>query len=119
MIITINEIPPSNNEYMGNSRSFHLYRREKDRWHLLVRAAISERPKEPYKKAAVSLLYFFPDRHRRDPDNYSGKFILDALVREGILADDNFDVITLTVQKGGVDRKQPHTVVEIKEQTND
>ena len=42
MKIVINEIPPSNNQYMGNSHNFNDYRREKERWHWLVKSAINK-----------------------------------------------------------------------------
>ena len=114
--ITINDIPPSNNKYMGNSHNFNEYRREKERWHWLIRAAINneaQRPKEPLQKAIVNITYYFKDKIRRDPDNYSGKMILDPLVREGILIDDSFDVVTLVLD-GRVDKDNPRTEIEIR-----
>lgn len=70
---------------------------------------------EAYEKAEVVITYFFKDRRRRDPDNYSGKLILDGLTKAGVIKDDDFDHITLTVQKGGVDKNNPRTVIEVKE----
>lgn len=117
MKITVNEIPPSNNKYMGNSRNFNEYRRKKERWHWLIKAALTrvKKPREPYEHAAVHISYYFKDRRRRDPDNYSGKMILDPLVREGILKDDSFDNIVLTVSKSGVDKDNPRVEIEVKE----
>lgn len=114
MKITVNDIPPSNNQYMGNSHSFRAYHRKKEEWHWLVKAAIKERPEKPYTRALVTITYFFKDKRRRDPDNYSGKFILDALTQEGIIADDSFDVIDLLVKKGGVDKNNPRTEIEVR-----
>jgi hypothetical protein len=39
--------------------------------------------------------FHFPSKHRRDPDNFASRMIpvWNALVREGLLADDNVDVI--------------------------
>ena len=113
--IQINDIPPSNNNYMGNSSNFNIYRRKKEEWHWLIKAALKERPSTPIKKAIVSITYFFKDNRRRDPDNYSGKFILDPLVKEGVLSDDSFDVVTLKIQKGEACRDNPHTVIEVTE----
>ena len=112
--ITINEVPPTNNKYMGNSHNFNEYRREKERWHWLVRLALNkaEKPKTPLEKATVSITYYFKDKRRRDPDNYSGKMLLDPLVREGILIDDSFNVVTLVIN-GRVDSKNPRTEIEI------
>ena len=115
MKIVVNDIPPSNNEYMGNSHNFNDYRQQKVRWHWLIKAALckTKKPKKPLEKALVKISYYFKDNHRRDPDNYSGKMILDPLVKEGILKDDSFDVITLQVGKGGVDKLHPRTEIEI------
>lgn len=114
MKITVHDIPPSNNRYLGNSHNFNAYRREKERWHWLIRAAIKTKPKEPYIRAKVRITYYFPDRRRRDPDNYSGKFILDPLVREGILKDDSFTCAVLEL-RAEVDKGNPRTEIEVEE----
>lgn len=116
MKITVHDIPPSNNQYMGNSRNFNIYRREKERWHWLIKSALTKvkKPCEPYERAAVHIMYYFKDGRRRDPDNYSGKMILDPLVREGVLKDDNFSAIELRLS-GSVDKDSPRTEIEVKE----
>ena len=100
---------------MGNSRNFNVYRHEKERWHWLIRGAINkaQKPKKPLQRAIVSITYYFKDKRRRDPDNYSGKMLLDPLVREGILIDDSFDVVTLVLD-GKVDRQNPRTEIDIR-----
>ena len=112
MKIIVQDIPPSNNEYMGNSHNFNKYRNEKQKWHWMIKAAIKKKPAKPYVKATVELLYFFKTRVRHDPDNYSGKFILDALVSEGILKDDSFNNITL-ILKADYDKENPRTDITI------
>lgn len=107
-------IPPSNNEFMGNSHSHRIYASKKQEWHWLIKAAIRKKPDKPFNRAAVEITYFFPDRRRRDPDNYSGKFILDALVKEGVLIDDSFFVVRL-ILNAAVDKENPRTEIEIKE----
>lgn len=115
--IVVNDIPPTNNKYMGNSHNFNDYRRVKEEWHWLIKAALTkaDKPKTPLKYAIVTLTYYFRDNRRRDPDNYSGKMILDPLVREGILVDDSFDNIELRLRKGGVDKTNPRTEIEVEE----
>ena len=113
MKIVINEIPPSNNKYMGKTYNYAVYQREKQRWHWLIKCAIKERPKKPLEKAVVHITYYFKNRIRRDPDNYSGKMLLDPLVREGILVDDSFDAVTLMLD-GDYDKNNPRTEIEIK-----
>lgn len=101
----IPEIPPSNNRYAGRMNCWE-YRSEKQRWKLLVRQAVGRKiPPEPLSRATVTLIYHFKDNRRRDPDNYSGKMILDGLTAAGIIADDCFSCIDLQLRavydKGG------------------
>jgi len=118
--IVINDIPPSNNQYMGNSHNFNAYRREKERWHWMIKSALNkaEKPKKPIEKAIIHITYYFKDKRRRDPDNYSGKMLLDPLVREGILIDDSFSNITL-VLSASHDKDKPRTEIEIRSVEND
>ena len=113
--LVIDDIPSSLNKYLGNSKDYNIYRREKERWHWLIKAALckTKKPAQPFEKAEVYVTYFFKDRRRRDRDNYSGKMLLDPLVREGIIKDDSFDDIYLNVDKGGVDKLHPRTEIEI------
>ena len=105
---------------MGNSHNFNEYRREKERWHWLIKAAINnaQKPQKPLQKAVVNITYYFKDKRRRDPDNYSGKMLLDPLVKEGILIDDSFDVVTLVLD-GKVDKSNPRTEIEIRSIENE
>lgn len=114
--ITIQKTPPSNNKFIGNSNNFNIYRREKEAWHWLIKAAIMEKPEIPFEKAIVHIKYFFKDARRRDPDNFSGKMLLDPLVREGILRDDSFKNIELRLS-ADVDKQQPRTEIMIYERT--
>lgn len=113
--ITVDGIPPSNNKYMGKSYHFEQYQSKKREWHLRVKAAAKNKPKNPFERAVVKLTYHFRDRKRRDPDNYSGKFILDALVKEGIIKDDSFDCVTLILGQGEPNSKRPNVEVEVVE----
>ena len=110
-------IPPSNNEYQGNGgmKKNMEYQREKRQWAGYVQMFCNPKPRQPLKRARITLQYFFPDRRRRDPDNYSGKFILDGLVKAGIIADDNFFVIDLFLKADIDTNKQGFTVIEVTE----
>lgn len=113
MIYTIPVIPPSNNRYLGRENQWD-YRKEKKIWQDLVAMCCHPRPEKPVEHAQVILTYFFPDKRRRDPDNYSGKMVLDGLVRAGILVDDSFSHIDLLL-RGAHDRKNPRLEIQIKE----
>lgn len=114
---TIDEIPPSSNKFNGRKNVWE-YRNEKKRWEQLIRLKCRPKPDKPFEKAVVKLTYFFRTRTRHDPDNYSGKFILDGLVRAGILKDDSFGNITLELA-GSVDKECPRTEIEVTGEEED
>lgn len=117
-IYTIPFIPPSNNKYQGNGRkgSNFQYQNEKKNWANYCKIYCRPVPPEPLKYCDVTLIYHFKDKLRRDPDNYSGKFILDGLVKAGILIDDSMSVIdTLSITLGECKPKDPAVEIIIKE----
>lgn len=117
MKLIINDIPPSNNKFMGRGTRYVQsiqYQEEKQKWEWLIKAAIGKnKPKIALERATIAITYYFKDRRRRDPDNYSGKFLLDGLVRCGVIEDDSFSNIDL-VLRGTVDRDNPRTEIEIR-----
>ena len=108
---SINDIPPSNNRFIGRNNKWQ-YIKEKKEWEELIYYSCNPKPKVPINKAVVILHYFFKTKNRRDPDNYSGKFILDGLVKSGILKDDSFNNINL-VLKASLDKENPRTEINI------
>lgn len=111
----IPNIPPSNNKFIGREVRYQ-YQAAKKEWARLVMLFCTPKPTRPIDKSIVKLTYFFKDRRRRDPDNYSGKMLLDGLVRAGVITDDSFDNIHLIIS-GNYDKENPRTVIEIKELT--
>ena len=111
--IVIPDIPPSNNAYMGRDDRWG-YQKEKGNWLVKVRAALRKKPQKPFCRAYVHIHYDYTDNRRRDPDNCSGKFLLDALVQERIIVDDSFQHIDLALTASF---KQPkkQTVITIEE----
>lgn len=114
--LVIDGIPPSLNRFAGRGNLWE-YRHAKDDWTAMVQWAIKmSRTNETFAKAAVTIRYFFPDRRRRDPDNFCGKFLLDGLTRGGVIVDDDFRHITLTLE-GAVDPKRPRVEIEVRDAT--
>lgn len=110
----VNDIPPSNNKFMGNNHSFHIYGSLKEKWFRYICKALdsSIKPKEAIEKSEVIITYYFKDKRRRDPDNYSGKFLLDPLVKLRVIKDDSFNNIKLTL-KAYTDKDNPRTEIEV------
>ena len=111
-------VPPSMNQFNGRT-NVQVYRAVKADWTDRVTwQARARRPKRPFERAEVLIEYQFQDNRRRDPDNYSGKFSLDGLTKGGIIRDDSFKHISLTV------RAKPNpgpaeTTITIREVLND
>ena len=82
IVIVLPFLPPSLNRVAG--RGPYNYRQAKERFTEQVRLnCLNGRPKAPVDRSTVTIRYYFPDRRRRDPDNYSGKFLLDGLTKAG------------------------------------
>ena len=70
------------------------------------------------RKASLRITYVFPQRRRRDPDNFAamGKWIADGLVDAGVILDDSAETLTVLPVRLRVDRaKGPMTIVEVSE----
>lgn len=77
------------------------------------------REKWPYCKARVSLTFVFPRGRRRDKDNLVAMFKpgLDALVKVGLLTDDDSKHLTIGEVKVEVDKERaPLTIIELEEE---
>ena len=109
----IEDVPPSNNKFIGRNNIWE-YQEYKKLWQKYILMLCLPRPEKPIKRARVIIDYYFKDKRRRDPDNFSGKMILDGLVRAGILEDDSFNNIEL-VLKAEVDKEKPRTEITVKE----
>jgi crossover junction endodeoxyribonuclease RusA len=109
----IKAIPPSNNQFIGRNVRWK-YQDIKKQWAEMIYLVCRPKPQQPFKHSAVQLTYYFKDRRRRDPDNYSGKMILDGLVRSGILQDDSFNNVDL-ILRGSYDKENPRTEIKITE----
>lgn len=106
-------IPPSNNKYMGKTQNHGVYQADKQYWQDMVGWSVKATGwrGEPLKKAKVELIYHFANSTRRDPDNYSGKFILDGLKKFGVIVDDSFNNIQLLLSMGKNDKGNPHVEI--------
>ena len=111
---TILAIPPSNNKFIGKT-NWREYQSTKKQWALLIKGCCKPVPEAPLNKAKVTLHYFFPDYRNRDYDNYSGKMVLDGLVKARIIADDSFKHIVQLQLRAEVDKNRPRLEITVKE----
>ena len=107
-------IPPSLNQWAKwhwSKVAAHKKQIERDVYY----SAFSQRPKEPYRYAKVTITYFFKDhRHRDIVDNYSPKFLMDGLVKAKILEDDRTEYVGIPELVMAYDKENPRTVIIIE-----
>ena len=115
--LSIPQVPLSINETRG--MNIHKLRRIKDMWVDEVWAAIvfnNIRLRNPLIKATLSIKIFFKTNAKRDADNYPCKEVIDAIKNNGIIVDDNFDVVGRPeIDITGRDKNHPRTEIIISE----
>jgi hypothetical protein len=72
---------------------------------------------EPIDPAVVEVEFHYPDNRRRDPDGSLAhvKGLLDGLVRAGVLVDDSWDHVALSLRRGRPSPLRPYVVVTVRE----
>jgi Holliday junction resolvase RusA-like endonuclease len=117
--LTIPGIPPSLNQW---SRMHWLKAsRIKKQWEndilytFLSIGKVWKKNEFPYKKASIKITYYFSTKRRRDIDNMNQKFILDGIVKAGIITDDSIEVIGQAEIVPECDKHNPRVEVEISE----
>lgn len=118
----IEAIPPSLNQWARWDR-MAAHRAKTEYGHYVALAVRQARHRgtwdgRPFDRARCVLRYHFPDARRRDADNYAGKFLLDGLVAEGVLADDDWTHLTLVLERGTMSRP-PWVEVVVEEERSD
>jgi Holliday junction resolvase RusA-like endonuclease len=102
---------PSLNTW-AKMRNFQV-RRLKECWRQRIGLYVLERNLGRVSgQVTVTVTYFFPDARPRDIDNYTPKFIMDAL-KEHLLDDDNSEVVTELRVRLCIDKARPRTEIEI------
>jgi len=119
MILRVDGIPPSLNEFMRMDR--YARNRAVKEWKETVALSALEQGLRNgiHGRASVTLEYHFRNKNRRDPDNYAGKFLLDGLTAAGLIEDDDFVHVDLHLRKGATDPLTPHVVIYIEPATEE
>ena len=94
----------------------HYYRRHHEDQEIqsqLLPLFLAARPREPLTACRLEVRFTFPDRQRRDLDNYlSGlKPWLDAAVAAGLLAEDRWECLHTITATARLRRGQPETLL--------
>jgi Holliday junction resolvase RusA-like endonuclease len=113
---TITDTLPGMNEYTrANRTNFHTGSEMKRDAELVVWAGIaSSRPAKSRGRVRVHFEWFEPNR-RRDPDNIrtGSKFILDGMVRAGVIEGDSQRFIAGLSDGFGCDNENPRIEVTV------
>lgn len=113
--LILKNFPMNLNEY--RNAHYHLVNQEKHQWEAYVAFECKAQKLEAMQTANIHFEFWFKDRRRHDPDNYAAcaKFILDGIVKAGILKDDSFQYIPeFKVTQGGLS-KQPYINITMED----
>ena len=84
-------------------------------YYAVVEEFVKTLPK--YKTITPTYTIYFNNKRKKDLDNYTfpmHKFLMDALVKGGVIVDDDYDYVTkITTKFGGIDDNN-YVVVNIK-----
>ena len=112
-VLTLRELPPSLNDW----QRWHWTRRRVETLRLaaIVRAVSVSARLPRLGSAEARVRCYFPDRRRRDPTNYAHwKPLWDALVRAGVLDDDDAAHLRVAAFDLLVDSARPRSEVEVR-----
>lgn len=112
--LELDGIPPTLNEWARTHWTKQREKKNEWEWTVLAAALKAKTGRPGYQEARIHITYHFKQKRRRDTDNYAPKFLLDALVKAGIIEDDRADRVNVTwafITGTGVRQ----TVIEIKE----
>jgi hypothetical protein len=112
-LLTMPDLPPSLNAW----QRWHWARRREETVRLATAILALARSARipPLHAAEASVRCYFPDRRRRDPTNYAHwKPFWDALVRAGVLDDDDAAHLHVAAFELLVDEERPRSEVELR-----
>lgn len=121
--IIINEFPPRIKVHPDiiskpNKKHDSSYKIVRDRWYNLIFNAVRELPQNifnkylPLPEALVWITFYIPQNIITDVDNFTIKFINDAIVLSNINEDDNYKAMSMILQ-GKSTTKDPRTEIII------
>lgn len=106
----------------SRSRHWRVSYRAKAETEMLVRSALRAANVPPQTQPVeVVVTWFAPDRRRRDSDamDFTKKAVLDAMVKAGVLVDDDLTHVPRTTTGIRVDRDRPRIEIRIQSANQD
>lgn|SRR3990167_9045299 len=110
-LVIPNKFPPSMNKI--RNQHFWWARKHKGEFTDAIFELAVTQGLRAYDKAFVQMRLFFPDRRRRDMDNYTPKYLLDGLVRAKVVPDDTPQYVFVLPTLLGYDKENPRTVLRL------
>lgn len=116
--IVLPYIPPS----MNQTNTWHWAKKAKEKKQVeedifLLAYSAKKGHSVPWKYAKIRITYHYPDLRRRDiVDNYNPKWIMDGIVKAGIIEDDRHEFVGVPELIPAYDKGNAHTTIEIWEE---
>lgn len=113
VVILDGERPPSWNKFYAGSH-WRERKRDADRIHWLVIAALDGRPARIVKPVEIVITAYFKGR-QFDPCNVPAKIYIDGLVQAGLLVNDTPRYVDSVTTRSRKDKDRPRVEIVIRE----
>lgn len=113
VIVLDGERPPSWNKYYAGVH-YRERKRDADRMHLLMIAALNGRPARIVKPVEITVTAYFKGR-QLDSDNIVAKGYVDGLVRAGLLVNDTPRYVDSVTTRSRKDKHRPRVEIVVRE----
>lgn len=117
--LVLPEFPPRLEVHWKKLPNRENYRAVRDRWFSLIETALEAAeeygvplPRDPFKRGTLWVTTFYGKALARDPDNYTAKFIIDALRRNRIIEDDDYSRIQIVLRGSAKGPARTEVLVE-------
>ena len=90
----IPSLPPSINDYIGKT---NIWQYQADKKAYAYVCKVYCKAKRPDRHINMEIIFHFPDKRKRDIDNYL-KILMDGLVYAGVIKDDSWQWVTYTAR---------------------
>lgn len=115
-IVIFDEFPPKTSVYdrltiKAGKLTNYAYAEARDRWYGLIKQALARHKGGRIVPAIVYIKYFVPKIC--DTGNFISKFIVDAIMYNGAIADDNIANVSAVIQEAVLDKQHPRTEIYV------
>lgn len=99
--------------FVRGGKMFNIPQKNYREWHEMASWQLKNKVSEPISKCEIEITFYSGDKRKYDLTN-KAESVMDLLVDNGIIDDDNYEVVSkLTLIYGGYDKSNPRVEINI------